>query len=42
VNATKEYVQGRALVVEGMTLPPEALADARVTLKDLAASIATA
>lgn len=42
VNATKDYVQGRALVVEGMILPPEALADARVTLKDLAASIAAA
>ncbi len=37
VNSTKDYVQGKALVVEGLVLPPEDLADARITLKELAA-----
>lgn len=38
VNAVKDYVQGRKLVVEGLTLDPAALADATVPLKELAAS----
>ncbi|MEP7350050.1 MAG: FAD/NAD(P)-binding oxidoreductase [Sphingorhabdus sp.] len=42
VNATKDYVQGKALVAGGLALPAEALADTSVTLKDLAATIAEA
>lgn len=38
VNAVKDYVQGRKLVVEGLVLDPVALADATVPLKELAAS----
>jgi len=38
VNAVKDYVQGRKLVVEGLALNPAALADASVPLKELAAS----
>jgi 3-phenylpropionate/trans-cinnamate dioxygenase ferredoxin reductase component len=38
VNATKDYVQGRALATEGMSFSPEQLADTSVTLKDLAAT----
>lgn len=37
VNATKDYVQGRALVVNGMSIDPESLADASQTLKDIIA-----
>lgn len=36
VNATRDYVQGRKLVVEGSTPDPAALADPAVPLKDLA------
>jgi 3-phenylpropionate/trans-cinnamate dioxygenase ferredoxin reductase component len=37
VNATKDYVQGRALVVGGMSFAPELLADTSKTIKDLVA-----
>ncbi|KAK0339039.1 hypothetical protein LTR94_036163, partial [Friedmanniomyces endolithicus] len=37
VNAIKDYVQGRALVVAGAAIPAERLADASVPLKELAA-----
>lgn len=37
VNATKDYVQGRALVVTGASFPEKVLADDSVALKDLAA-----
>ena len=37
VNATKDYVQGRALVLGGLAPPVESLADAAVPLKSLAA-----
>lgn len=40
VNATKDYVQGRVFVMEGLSPPPEQLEDTEVTLKELAASIA--
>lgn len=36
VNATKDYVQGRALVVGGIAADPARLADAGVPLKELA------
>ncbi len=36
VNATKDYVQGRALVVGGVRIPPEKLADTSVPLKEMA------
>jgi 3-phenylpropionate/trans-cinnamate dioxygenase ferredoxin reductase subunit len=36
VNAVKDYVQGRKLVVDGAALDPAALADASRPLKDLA------
>jgi 3-phenylpropionate/trans-cinnamate dioxygenase ferredoxin reductase subunit len=36
VNATKDYVQGRRLVVEGVSVDPAALADAGVPLKEMA------
>jgi len=36
VNATKDYVQGRKLVLDGAVVPPERLADAATPLKDLA------
>jgi 3-phenylpropionate/trans-cinnamate dioxygenase ferredoxin reductase component len=42
VNVTKDYVQGKALVVEGMNFTPEQLADTSLTLKELAASVASA
>lgn len=42
VNATKDYVQGRAFVVDGLAPTSEQLADTSVTLKDLAASFAAA
>jgi 3-phenylpropionate/trans-cinnamate dioxygenase ferredoxin reductase component len=42
VNSTKDYVQGKALVVGGLVFPVEALADTGTTLKDLAATIADA
>jgi len=38
VNATKDYVQGRALVIGGLAIAPEKLADASVPLKELAAT----
>jgi 3-phenylpropionate/trans-cinnamate dioxygenase ferredoxin reductase subunit len=38
VNATKDYVQGRALVIGGLSLPAEALADAATPLKEIAAA----
>lgn len=38
VNATKDYVQGRALVVAGARIDPDRLADATVPLKELAAA----
>ncbi|MDQ0249276.1 3-phenylpropionate/trans-cinnamate dioxygenase ferredoxin reductase subunit [Sphingomonas kyeonggiensis] len=38
VNAVKDYVQGRKLVVEGLALNPAALGDTNVPLKELAAS----
>lgn len=37
VNAIKDYVQGRTLVVAGATPPVVALADLRIALKDLVA-----
>jgi 3-phenylpropionate/trans-cinnamate dioxygenase ferredoxin reductase subunit len=42
VNATKDYVQGRALVLGGMQFSAEQLADTNVTLKELAASVTSA
>lgn len=36
VNATKDYVQGRALVLAGAKIAPERLADAGVPLKEMA------
>ena len=42
VNATKDYVQGRALVLDGMQFSPEQLADTSLTLKELAASVTSA
>ncbi|MDB5682205.1 MAG: pyridine nucleotide-disulfide oxidoreductase [Sphingomonas bacterium] len=39
VNAVKDYVQGRALVIAGAVIDPALLADPMVPLKDLAASI---
>jgi 3-phenylpropionate/trans-cinnamate dioxygenase ferredoxin reductase subunit len=35
VNATKDYVQGRKLILEGRIVPPERLADDKVPLKEL-------
>jgi 3-phenylpropionate/trans-cinnamate dioxygenase ferredoxin reductase subunit len=35
VNAARDFVQGRALVTQGLMLPPERLADAQVPLKEL-------
>ena len=37
VNAVKDYVQGRKLVVEGQAVDPDRLADPAVPLKELAA-----
>jgi 3-phenylpropionate/trans-cinnamate dioxygenase ferredoxin reductase subunit len=37
VNATKDYVGGRRLVVEGLAIDPTALADTTVPLKALSA-----
>ncbi|MES2441964.1 MAG: FAD-dependent oxidoreductase [Pseudomonadota bacterium] len=37
VNATKDYVQGRRLVVEGLSPDPAALADVSVPLKEIPA-----
>ncbi|HEV7232631.1 MAG TPA: oxidoreductase C-terminal domain-containing protein, partial [Sphingorhabdus sp.] len=42
VNATKDYVQGKALVVEAMQLSAEQLADTSLTLKKLAANVTSA
>jgi 3-phenylpropionate/trans-cinnamate dioxygenase ferredoxin reductase subunit len=36
VNATKDYVQGRKLVLDAATLDPARLADTGTSLKDLA------
>ncbi|WP_076073117.1 NAD(P)/FAD-dependent oxidoreductase [Sphingomonas montana] len=36
VNMVRDYVQGRALVVGGLVVPPERLADGTVSLKELA------
>jgi 3-phenylpropionate/trans-cinnamate dioxygenase ferredoxin reductase subunit len=38
VNATKDYVQGRALVIAGAQIAAEQLADASVPLKELSAA----
>jgi len=38
VNATKDYVQGRALVVGRVAVDPARLADASVPLKEIAAA----
>lgn len=38
VNATKDYVQGRALVMGGLFLPADQLADASKPLKEIAAA----
>ena len=38
VNMVKDYVQGKALVVEGLTFTPDQLADTSVTLKELVAN----
>ncbi|MDR6789428.1 3-phenylpropionate/trans-cinnamate dioxygenase ferredoxin reductase subunit [Sphingomonas sp. BE138] len=35
VNATRDYVQGRALVLRGATIAPELLADTAVPLKEM-------
>jgi 3-phenylpropionate/trans-cinnamate dioxygenase ferredoxin reductase subunit len=35
VNATRDYVQGRKLIMEGAHIDPEPLADASVPLKDI-------
>lgn len=42
VNVTKDYVQGKALVAEGMSIAPEQLANTGHTLKELAASVTSA
>ncbi len=42
VNLTKDYVQGKMLVVGGMSFAPEQLTDTTVTLKELAASVSSA
>jgi 3-phenylpropionate/trans-cinnamate dioxygenase ferredoxin reductase subunit len=42
VNAVKDYVQGRKLVIDGARVDPARLADASVPLKDLAAELAGA
>jgi 3-phenylpropionate/trans-cinnamate dioxygenase ferredoxin reductase subunit len=38
VNATKDYVQGRKLVLEAATIDPARLADSATPLKDLPSS----
>ncbi len=38
VNATKDYVQGRALVIDGARIAPEQLADPATPLKEMAVS----
>ncbi len=38
VNATKDYVQGRKLVVDGAVIDPELLADSDTQLKEMAAT----
>jgi 3-phenylpropionate/trans-cinnamate dioxygenase ferredoxin reductase subunit len=40
VNATRDYVQGRKLVMERLPLDPVALADAQTPLKDIADQVA--
>ena len=39
VNATKDYVQGRLFVTDGLSPPAEQLADTNVPLKELAAAL---
>jgi 3-phenylpropionate/trans-cinnamate dioxygenase ferredoxin reductase subunit len=39
INAVKDYVQGRALVVAGAAIPAPLLADPGVPLKQLAATV---
>lgn len=41
VNSTKDYVQGKALVVGGLRIPADRLADASRPLKELAAEAAS-
>ncbi len=36
VNSVKDYVQGRALVIEGVEIAPQRLADSSIALKDMA------
>jgi len=36
VNAVKDYVQGRRLVVEGLAVDPAAIVDASVPIKEIA------
>jgi 3-phenylpropionate/trans-cinnamate dioxygenase ferredoxin reductase component len=40
VNATKDYVQGRLFVTDGLSPTGDQLADTAVTLKELAAELA--
>ena len=42
VNATRDYVQGRALVLGGLAIAPDRLADTGVLLKELAAEAVSA
>jgi 3-phenylpropionate/trans-cinnamate dioxygenase ferredoxin reductase subunit len=35
VNSTRDYVQGRKLILEGRPVPPEKLSDTAIPLKDL-------
>lgn len=42
VNATKDYVQGKALVVGKLAIPADRLSDAAIPLKDLAAELTAA
>ena len=42
VNSVKDYVQGRALVVAGASVPPDEVADAATPLKELGARLASA
>jgi 3-phenylpropionate/trans-cinnamate dioxygenase ferredoxin reductase subunit len=40
INATRDYVQGKRLVVDRLEIPPTLLADTTVALKDMAAPVA--
>jgi len=35
VNATKDYVQGRSMVIAGHSISPEILADSALSLKEI-------